>query len=141
MKGTHANTTATSLLVLCMSAVCTLQPLDCRNQQDCSEQPGVCSAEPEPPLSFPRCWAHCQPCEVRGALPGADAGRFGGTDCALCALCPSAAGSLRPGLSAVQILQAPQARGHTAQPAQPEPNLLLLTSRVTAPSRRVAWFL
>lgn len=106
-----------------------MQPLDHRTQQDFFRAgwwltvPG-----PEPSLPFPRCWAHCQPCEVRGALPGADAGHRRSTDGAVRALRSSAAWSLLLGFSVIQVLQALQAREDTAEPARSESGFLLLTS-------------
>lgn len=131
VKGTHANTTATSLLALCMlgCALCSLWTAGTSRT----------FSEPESPLSFPRCWAHCQPCEVRGALPGADAGHGRSTDCTVCALRPCAAWSLQCGVSVIQILQALQARDNTARPARSESNFVLLTSHHLLKLHRVPW--
>ena len=106
-----------------------MQPPDRRSQQDFLRAGWWLTVlEPEPPLSFPRCWAHCQPCEVRGALPGADAGHGRSTDGSVCPLRSCAAWSLQRGISVIQILQALQARDNTARPPRSESNFFLLTS-------------
>lgn len=111
----------------------------CRTQQDFLRADWWLTVpEPEPPLPFPRCWTHRQPCEVRSALLGADAGHRRGTDGAVCALRSSAACSLLPGISALQILQAFQAREVTAKPARSESDVFLLTSPQVAQSGPVS---
>lgn len=126
MKGTHFPHHSHELA--CPVYVWSVYYAACRNQQDFLRAVWWLTVpEPEPPLPFPRCWTHCQPCEVRSALLGADAGHHRGTDGAVRALRSSAACSLLPGISVIQILQALQAKEITAKPARSESDVFLLT--------------